>query len=255
MDRWTLFTNGASNSKGSGVGLVLISPSGLRMARKMKVQDIDVKVDSKLVASQINGSYVASSTSMIKYLSTTKECIAEFKTFAIQNIPRNLNQKAGILRGECDHIGRRGQLDDAYHTLSGRGSVAEIQRQKKECTSERGTCSGIETPQNIDDLNHGPVDILLMGNGHPWSLTPILRKVKVRYRSHQLLHKMDQSKTVGLDYRERPVIPADIGMPTHRTMMIREDENEDEFRLNMDLLQERREAAAIREAKYKTKME
>ncbi|GJV35914.1 hypothetical protein Tco_1408391 [Tanacetum coccineum] len=42
-------------------------------------------------------------------------------------------------------------------------------------------------------------------------------------------------------------------MPTHRTMMIRE--NEDELRLNMDLLQERREAAAIREAKYKAKME
>nr|GEZ83041.1 hypothetical protein [Tanacetum cinerariifolium] len=35
----------------------------------------------------------------------------------------------------------------------------------------------------------------------------------------------------------------------------REDENEDELRLNMDLLQERREAATTREAKYKTKME
>ncbi|GKC49851.1 hypothetical protein Tco_1072596 [Tanacetum coccineum] len=43
-------------------------------------------------------------------------------------------------------------------------------------------------------------------------------------------------------------------MPTHRTMMIREDENEDELRLNMDLLTERREATTIREAKYKTKM-
>ncbi|GJV02422.1 hypothetical protein Tco_1335991 [Tanacetum coccineum] len=31
--------------------------------------------------------------------------------------------------------------------------------------------------------------------------------------------------------------------------------NEEEQRLNLDLLQERREAAAIREAKYKTKME
>ncbi|GKB79988.1 reverse transcriptase domain-containing protein [Tanacetum coccineum] len=123
MERWTLFTDGASNSKGFGAGLVLISPSGveftyalqlnfantnneaeyeallvgLRMAKKMKVRNIDVKVDSKLVVSQINGSYMANSTSMIKYLSTTKECIAEFETFAIQNIPRNLNQKADIL--------------------------------------------------------------------------------------------------------------------------------------------------------------
>nr|GEU42541.1 reverse transcriptase domain-containing protein [Tanacetum cinerariifolium] len=76
---------------------------GLCMARKMKVQNIDIQVDSKLVASQINGSYVASNTNMIKYLDTTKECIAEFKTFAIQNIPKNLNQKADILSKLVTH--------------------------------------------------------------------------------------------------------------------------------------------------------
>ncbi|GKC71013.1 hypothetical protein Tco_1116896 [Tanacetum coccineum] len=58
-----------------------------------------------------------------------------------------------------------------------------------------------------------------------------------------------------LTYESEAVIPAKIGMPTHRTMMIREDENEDELRLNIDLLQERRETTAIKEAKYKTKME
>ncbi|GKE53302.1 hypothetical protein Tco_1488458 [Tanacetum coccineum] len=58
-----------------------------------------------------------------------------------------------------------------------------------------------------------------------------------------------------LTYGSEAVIPAEIGMPTHRTMMIREDENEDELRLNIDLLHERRETTTIREAKYKTKME
>ncbi|GKD85722.1 reverse transcriptase domain-containing protein [Tanacetum coccineum] len=115
--------------KGSGTGLVLISPSGvefmyalwlnftstnneaeyeallagLRMAKKMNVQDTDAKVDSKLVASQINGSCVASSTSMVKYLVTTKECIAGFRSFVIQNIPKNLNQKADILSKLATH--------------------------------------------------------------------------------------------------------------------------------------------------------
>ncbi|GJZ25396.1 hypothetical protein Tco_0569649 [Tanacetum coccineum] len=37
-------------------------------------------------------------------------------------------------------------------------------------------------------------------------------------------------------------------------MMLREDENEEELRLNMDLFQEKREPTAIREARYKTKM-
>nr|GEV02201.1 retrotransposable element Tf2 [Tanacetum cinerariifolium] len=146
----TLFTDDASNSKGSRAGLVLISPNGVEftyalllnftsthnevkynalliglcMEREMKVQDINVKVDSKLVESQINGSYVASSTSMIKYLVTKRECIAGFKSFTIQNIPRNVNQKADILRG-------RRQLDDAHHTLSCQRNMDERQLQKK----------------------------------------------------------------------------------------------------------------------------
>ncbi|GKG62520.1 hypothetical protein Tco_0634293, partial [Tanacetum coccineum] len=37
-------------------------------------------------------------------------------------------------------------------------------------------------------------------------------------------------------------------MPTYRTMMVREELNEEEVRLNLDLLAERRELAAIQEA-------
>ncbi|GJV66891.1 reverse transcriptase domain-containing protein [Tanacetum coccineum] len=109
--------------EGSGAGLVLIGPSGLeytyalrltfvstnneaeyeallaglRIARKMKVSGIEVKVDSKLVANQINGTYEATKESMIKYLTKAKELISEFKTFSIKNIPREDNQNANIL--------------------------------------------------------------------------------------------------------------------------------------------------------------
>ncbi|GKD90151.1 hypothetical protein Tco_1365658 [Tanacetum coccineum] len=44
-------------------------------------------------------------------------------------------------------------------------------------------------------------------------------------------------------------------MPTYRTMMIKEGLNKEEIRLNLDLLTERRELDAIREARYKTKLE
>ncbi|GJX53012.1 hypothetical protein Tco_0281381 [Tanacetum coccineum] len=44
-------------------------------------------------------------------------------------------------------------------------------------------------------------------------------------------------------------------MPTYMTMMIREGFNEEELCLNLDLLTERRELVAIREARYKTKLE
>nr|GEV70145.1 reverse transcriptase domain-containing protein [Tanacetum cinerariifolium] len=109
--------------KGSGAGLVLIGPSGieytyalrltfpstnneakyesllvgLRIARQMNISNIEVKVDFKLVASQINGSYEASKDSMIKYLAKAKEYASGFKSFLIENIPRNMNQKADVL--------------------------------------------------------------------------------------------------------------------------------------------------------------
>ncbi|GJV88765.1 reverse transcriptase domain-containing protein [Tanacetum coccineum] len=67
------------------------------MARKMKVQGLDVKVDSKLVACQMNGEFVASSEGMAKYLAKAKEQAAAFEKFTIKNIPRNQNHKADVL--------------------------------------------------------------------------------------------------------------------------------------------------------------
>ncbi|GKF33740.1 reverse transcriptase domain-containing protein [Tanacetum coccineum] len=49
-----------------------------------------------------------------------------------------------------------------------------------------------------------------------------------------------------LTFKSEAVIPAEIGMPTHRTMMIKEGKgNGEDMRLNLDLLQERREETAI----------
>nr|GFC10479.1 hypothetical protein [Tanacetum cinerariifolium] len=43
------------------------------------------------------------------------------------------------------------------------------------------------------------------------------------------------------------VIPAEIGMPTYRTTAVDVVNNNEELRLNLDLLEERRELAAINE--------
>nr|GFB12740.1 hypothetical protein [Tanacetum cinerariifolium] len=46
----------------------------------------------------------------------------------------------------------------------------------------------------------------------------------------------------------RFVIPAEIGIPTYRTTAVDAVNNDEELRLNLDLLEERRELAAINEA-------
>ncbi|GKB12377.1 hypothetical protein Tco_0846300 [Tanacetum coccineum] len=58
-----------------------------------------------------------------------------------------------------------------------------------------------------------------------------------------------------LTYETEAIIPAEIGMPTLRTTKVNLVQNNEALEINFDLLEERREEAAIREAKSKVKME
>nr|GEW57753.1 reverse transcriptase domain-containing protein [Tanacetum cinerariifolium] len=151
-EEWVLYMDGHLVSNAQEYEALLAS---LRIAKKMRVQSGFVNVDSKLVASQINGNYEACNRDMIKK--------------------------------------RKGWVDELPNVL--------------------------------------------------WA--------------HQTSLKTSNGKTShNLTFRSEVVISAEIGMPTHRTRMIKEGaRNEQEMRLNLDLLQERREASEIREAMYKMKME
>ncbi|GKF79584.1 hypothetical protein Tco_0235152 [Tanacetum coccineum] len=59
--------------------------------------------------------------------------------------------------------------------------------------------------------------------------------------------------TFSLTYGTKAVIPAEIGMPTLRTAEIDMLQNDESIEINLDLLEERREQAAIREARSKAK--
>ncbi|GJV94978.1 hypothetical protein Tco_1546555 [Tanacetum coccineum] len=58
-----------------------------------------------------------------------------------------------------------------------------------------------------------------------------------------------------LTYGMEAVIPIEIGMPTFRTAEVDMIKNDEALEINLDLLEERREHAAIQEAKTKAKME
>ncbi|GJZ03673.1 hypothetical protein Tco_0536948 [Tanacetum coccineum] len=58
-----------------------------------------------------------------------------------------------------------------------------------------------------------------------------------------------------LTYGTEAVIPAEIGMPTLRTAEVDLTKNDEALEINLDLIEEKREQAAIQEAKSKAKME
>ncbi|GKB85427.1 reverse transcriptase domain-containing protein [Tanacetum coccineum] len=74
--------------------------------------------------------------------------------------------------------------------------------------------------------------------------------------AHRTMIKSSNGDTpFSLTYGTEAVIPAEIGMPTLRTTKIDMVQNYKALEINLDLLEERREQAAICEAKSKARME
>nr|GEW62886.1 reverse transcriptase domain-containing protein [Tanacetum cinerariifolium] len=120
---WILFTNGSSCTDDFGAALILTNPEGveftytirfrfdatnneaeyealiaeLKMAKQMGVKNLKANVDSRLVANQVNGTYVAKETNMTRYLEKVKALTSSFKAFSIKQVPRSENKKADAL--------------------------------------------------------------------------------------------------------------------------------------------------------------
>ncbi|KAK9073364.1 hypothetical protein SSX86_007688 [Deinandra increscens subsp. villosa] len=72
--------------------------------------------------------------------------------------------------------------------------------------------------------------------------------------AHRTMRKTSNGETpFSLTYGTEAVIPAEVGLPTQRMLELRD--NDKELRANLDVLEERREMASIRESKYKSEME
>ncbi|GJX70107.1 reverse transcriptase domain-containing protein [Tanacetum coccineum] len=74
--------------------------------------------------------------------------------------------------------------------------------------------------------------------------------------AHRTMIKLSNGDTpFSLTYGTEVVIPAEIDMPTLRTAEVDMVQNDEALKLNLDLLEEKREQAAIREARSKAKIE
>nr|GEW38080.1 reverse transcriptase domain-containing protein [Tanacetum cinerariifolium] len=74
--------------------------------------------------------------------------------------------------------------------------------------------------------------------------------------AHRTMIKSSNGETpFSLTYGKEAVIPAEIGMPTLRTAEVDVNKNNEALGFSLDLLEEKREQAAIQEAKSKARME
>ncbi|GJZ67577.1 reverse transcriptase domain-containing protein [Tanacetum coccineum] len=102
LDLWTLFTNGSSCIDAFGAGLILTNSEGAEFTYTLRFRangykNLQANVDSRLVASQVNRSYVAKEPGMIQYLEKVKTLASNFRKFSIKQVPRSENKKSDAL--------------------------------------------------------------------------------------------------------------------------------------------------------------
>ncbi|XP_060201150.1 uncharacterized protein LOC132629778 [Lycium barbarum] len=120
---WRLFFDGAANSKGVGIGAVLISESGqhypisakikfpctnnmaeyeacilgLRMAADMHIQELLVIGDSDLLVHQVRGKWTTKNGKILPYLHCVKDLCKRFIKVEFKHVPRTQNEFADAL--------------------------------------------------------------------------------------------------------------------------------------------------------------
>ena len=123
LPTWEVYVDGASNQKGSGVGLLLISPEkviiekslrldfsatnneaeyealliGMAIVQRMGGKSIKLFSDSRLVVGQVKGEFEVKDERMQRYLSQVKCLESKFDSFDLLHIFRNGNAHADSL--------------------------------------------------------------------------------------------------------------------------------------------------------------
>ena len=146
--------DGASNQKGSGVGLVLMSPEkvviekslrlnfsatnnwaeyeallvGMTMVQRMEGKSIKLFSNSRLVVGQVRGEFEAKDKRMQGYLSQVKCLQLKFDSFDLLHVPRSDNAHADSLAmlatSSAQDLPRVILIEDLYKPIKTRGETA-----------------------------------------------------------------------------------------------------------------------------------
>ncbi|GKB06657.1 reverse transcriptase domain-containing protein, partial [Tanacetum coccineum] len=262
LEPWILFD--VTNNEAEYEALI----ARLRIAEQMGVKNLQANVDSRLVANQVNGTYVAKEADMIRYLEKVHK-----------PIPRNPQQKLTPITSPWSFY--KWGIDIAGPFLEGPGKVkfliVAIDYFTKWIEAKPvATITGNQVKKfvwdNIVCRFRLPGEII-SDNGKQFQDNPFkdwceklsrlgaknknwLEELSHVLWAHRTMIKSSNGETpFSLTYGIEAVIPAEIGMPILRTAEVDLVQNNEALEINLDLLEEKREQAAIHESKSKAKME
>ncbi|GJT96452.1 reverse transcriptase domain-containing protein [Tanacetum coccineum] len=247
-DLWILFTDGSSCTDGSRAGLILTNPEGIEFTYTLRF---------RFDATNNKAEYEAL---------TAGQRIAE--QMGVKNLKCGFTLSGqSSERSVCCKVGRHDPLSGKSKSTYRFGLPGEIILDNgKQFRDDpfKDWCEKLCSNQHFASVKHLQTNGLVERENR--SLGEGIKQVGARSRwmeelphvllAHRTLIKFsNEDIPFSLTYGTEAVIPAEIGMPTIRTTEVDQVQNNEALQINLDLLEERREEAAIRDAKSKAKME
>nr|GEW56373.1 hypothetical protein [Tanacetum cinerariifolium] len=276
----------ATNNKTEYEALI----AGLRIAKQMGVKNLLATVDSCLVANQVNGTYVAKEADMIRYLEKVKALTGSFRAFSIKQIFKSENKDADALSKIAStslaHLSKQVLVEELKEKSIGKIEILAVVEEEGDTwmtplfkyLAEGTLPADVKKARAIRRKSWFRLPRkIISDNGKQFQDDPFkdwCEKLCIRQHFASVKHPQTSglveraNRSLGegikasnrdtpfsLTYETEAVIPAEIGIPTLRTVKVKLVGNNEALEINLDLLEERREEAAIREAKSKAKME
>ncbi|GJW61854.1 reverse transcriptase domain-containing protein [Tanacetum coccineum] len=282
-DPWILFTDGSSCIDGSGADLIITNPegieftyalrfrfnatnneaeyealiAGLQIAEQMGVKNLQANVDSKLVANQVNEVYVAIEPGMIKYLDKLRP--SEQASTCKRTQGKSIDEKEVLAVVEEEG---RTWMTPIYEYLT--EEILPEEKRKARAIRHKALCRFGLPGEIISDNGKQFRDNPFKDWCEKLCICQCFVSVK-HPQANSLIERANRSLGEGikayngetpfsLTYGAEAVIPMDIGMPTLRIAEVDMIKKDEALGVNLDLLEEKREHAAIQEARSKAKM-
>ncbi|KAH9687911.1 Ribonuclease H [Citrus sinensis] len=281
-EQWTLYVDGASNSKGSGGGLIVITPdkteigcalrfefdatnneaeyeallARVRLVQALGVKNLLIFSDSQLVVNQVNCNYEARDLNMIAYLESVPiATIPEPSILRPEVKERSLWQQ--LLKKKTTDFIKRNIICrfGVPHTI-----ITDNGKQFDNA-SFKAFCKALGITNHYSSPAHPQANgqVEAANRVIKQTLKTKLEKAKGDWSeelpfvlwSYRTTPRIPTGETpFSLAFGTEAVVPAEIGMPTYRVQHFNPKRNDNLQLQNLDFLEEKRDQAMTRVVVY-----
>ncbi|XP_075651109.1 uncharacterized protein LOC142621663 [Castanea sativa] len=273
---WQLFVDGATNKKGLGIGIVMVSPDGITLEKLLRlgflattneaeyeallaglnaVQKLGGKTiraycDSRLVVGQVLGEYEAKDLRMHRYLGRVKRLSRDFHSFTLEQIPQGKNSHADSLTTLATVVEML--LEELHEGICGSHTGGKS-------LARRALTQGYSTPSYPQNNGQAGATNKVILDGLKKKLKyakgkGVVEMPHVLWTYRTTPRRSTSETSFSMTYGAEAVIPTEIGFPTLRSNQPLGNGNEQFLAHSLDLAKELREMVAVRLVQYQQKL-